>query len=145
VQGSLIAQVPGRIESGRWYAVRIELNGPRLNCFLDGQLAQSAEVPLPRREGVFASAVRDEKSAEVILKVANVRPTPTVVDIQLDGAGRIAGKARVITLSGSPDDMNSFEEPGKIAPVEQDETIGGARFQREFAPNSFTVIRIRAE
>jgi hypothetical protein len=29
-------RVPGKIESGRWYDIRIELTGPRIKCFLDG-------------------------------------------------------------------------------------------------------------
>ncbi len=29
------ARVPGRIETGRWYDIRIELAGPRIECFLN--------------------------------------------------------------------------------------------------------------
>ncbi len=28
-------RVPGRIETGRWYDIRIELSGPRIQCFLN--------------------------------------------------------------------------------------------------------------
>jgi hypothetical protein len=28
-------RVPGKIETGRWYDIRIELTGPRIKCFLD--------------------------------------------------------------------------------------------------------------
>jgi hypothetical protein len=28
--------VPGRIETGRWYEIRLELTGRRIQCFLDG-------------------------------------------------------------------------------------------------------------
>jgi alpha-L-arabinofuranosidase len=145
VQESLIAQIPGHIEQDRWYDVKIELNGPRMNCFLDGKLVQTAEIPLPRTEGVFASAVRDEQADEIILKVANVHPTPTRMDITLDGVKGIVGEAQVVTLSGAPDDLNSFEEPGKIAPVQRSEKIDGPRFQREFAANSFTVLRLKTK
>lgn len=145
VQESLIAQVPGRIESDRWYDVKIALTGPRLDCFLDGELVQSAEVPLPRTKGVFASAVRDEQAGEAILKVANVHPSPTTLDIALDGVRQLAGKARVTTLSGAPHDLNTFEEPARIAPVERLEKLSGARFKREFPANSFTVIRVQAD
>jgi alpha-N-arabinofuranosidase len=145
VQESLIAQVPGHIEQDHWYDVKIELSGPRMKCFLDGKLVQTAEIPLPRTEGVFASAVRDEKADEIILKVANVHPTPTRMDITLDGVKGIVGEAQVVTLSGAPHDLNSFEEPGKIAPVQQREKIDGPRFQREFAANSFTVLRLKTK
>jgi alpha-L-arabinofuranosidase len=145
VQESVVSQVPGEIETGRWYDVRIELNGPRIDCYLDGRFVQTAEVPLPRHEGVFASAVRDEAVGEVVLKVANVQPAPAMLDIALEGVKRVAPYARVITLSGGLKDVNSFEEPSRIAPVEGREALGGPRFQREFAANSFTVIRIKTE
>jgi hypothetical protein len=41
-QDHLIAQVPGSIETGRWYDVKIELKGAKLDCYLDGKLVQSA-------------------------------------------------------------------------------------------------------
>jgi hypothetical protein len=34
-------QVPGKIETGRWYDVKIELQGAKVRCFLDGKLIQS--------------------------------------------------------------------------------------------------------
>lgn len=145
VQDSLIAQVPGHIDDDRWYDVRIALTGPRLDCFLEGELVQSVEVPLPRTEGVFASAVRDERAGEVILKVANVHPAPTMMDIALEGVRELANEARVITLQGALPDVNTFDEPARITPQERREPISGARFQREFPANSFTVIRLKTE
>jgi hypothetical protein len=35
-------QVPGKIETGRWYDIRIELQGPTVKAYLDGQLVQQA-------------------------------------------------------------------------------------------------------
>ncbi|MCP5523467.1 MAG: alpha-L-arabinofuranosidase [Verrucomicrobiales bacterium] len=145
VQESLIAQVPGHIDAGRWYEVKIVLTGPRMDCFLDGELVQSVDVPLPRTEGVFASAVRDETAGEVILKVANVHPKATPLDIALEGVRKPAGPASVTTLRGGLKDVNTFDEPEKIAPVVGLEECGGARFQREFPANSFTVIRLKTE
>jgi alpha-L-arabinofuranosidase len=145
VQPSLIAQVPGHIAGDRWYDVKIVLTGPRMDCFLDGELVQSVEVPLPRTEGVFASAVRDEATGEVILKVANVHPTPRTVGIALEGVRGIAGRSQVITLQGGLKDMNTFEEPTRIAPVPRLETLRGPGFQREFPAHSFTVIRLNTQ
>lgn len=144
VQDSLIAHVPGHIDDHRWYDVKLALHGPRLDCFLDGELVQSVVVPLPRTAGVFASAVLDEKAGEVILKVANVHPTATTVNIALEGAGQVTGPAKVITLRGALKDLNTFEEPSVIAPVEGRERIGGTEFRREFPAYSFTVIRLKA-
>ncbi len=144
VQESIIAQIPGRIETGRWHDVKIELKGAKVTCSLDGQAVQTVEVPLPRREGVFASAVRDEKSGEIIIKVANAGTTAATVDITLEGVKTVDGKAKATTLVASLGDMNSLDEPLKVKPAESAVT-GGKSFKQTFAPQSFTVLRIKAE
>jgi alpha-L-arabinofuranosidase len=145
VQESIVAQIPGRIETGRWHDVKIELKGAKVTCSFDGQVVQTVEVPLPRHEGVFASAVRDEKSGEVIIKVANARAAAATVDIALDGVKKKVGEARVTTLAAKLADVNSLDEPLKVKPVESKITVNGTKIQHQFAPNSFTVLRIKAE
>jgi hypothetical protein len=41
--------------------------------------------------------------------------------------------------------VNSFTEPGKVAPRESTATYKGTTFRREFAPNSFTVLRVKVK
>lgn len=144
VQGNIVAQVPGHIEANRWYDVRIELVGPQVRCFLDGQLVQSAEIALPRREGVFASATRDEQSGEIILKVANVGPASRNADIALAGVKRVT-KAKAIELRGIPSDENALNGPEKITPHSRTLAIRNSHFRQEFAPNSFTVLRLKTK
>ena len=145
VQESIVAQVPGKIETGRWYDVKIELSGAKITCSLDGKIVQTAEVALPQREGVFASAARDERSGEIILKVANVHATPAIADITLDSVKKIVGEAKATTLAAKLSDVNSLDEPLKVSPVESTVTVHDKKFQHTFAPNSFTVLRLKAE
>lgn len=145
VQESIVAQVPGRIESDRWYDVKIELKGSSVRCSLDGQLVQTADVLLARNGGMFASAARDEKSGEIILKVANVNPTASTVNIALDGLRRANPEAKAFVISGGLKDVNDFEAPTKISPRETSVRVSGAKFRHEFAPNSFTVLRLKAQ
>lgn len=142
VQDSIVAQVPGKIEADRWYDVKVELQGAKIRCSLDGQLVQELEVPLPRREGVFASAARDEQTGEIILKVANARPVASEASIKLDGLQRVGGEAKAIVLAANLGDVNSLDEPAKVKPVESTLEVKGTKFQYQFAPNSFTVLRL---
>jgi alpha-L-arabinofuranosidase len=144
LQGSLISQVPGRIEADRWYDVRIELLGSQVRCYLDGQLVQSAEVKLPRREGVFASAVRDERSGEIILKVANVGPAAQTADIRLAGVKKVTA-AHAIKLLGAPNDENQLGAAETVTPQRQTLKLRSSQFRQEFAPNSFTVLRLKTK
>jgi len=145
VQDSIVAQVPGNIESDRWYDVKIELNGPKITCSLDGEVVQTAEVPLPRSEGVFASAVRDEQSGEIILKVANAHPSPSDVIIELDGVRLIEPTAKATVIAAKLADVNSFDEPHKVSPVESSLKVKGPKFRQTFGPNSFTVLRLKSK
>jgi hypothetical protein len=42
VPGIPLTQVEGKIETGRWYDIRVELQGPTVKCYLDGKLVQQA-------------------------------------------------------------------------------------------------------
>jgi hypothetical protein len=42
VPGSSSPPVPGKIDTGRWYDIRIEVQGPTVKCYLDGKLVQQA-------------------------------------------------------------------------------------------------------
>ena len=141
-QDRLVAEAPGSIEAGRWHDIRIELEGAKVSCHLDGQLAHSVEVPGPRLERLYASAVRDDKAGEVILKVVNPSGNPVAAAIGLDG-GRPAASARLSVLAGSgPADENSLDDPRRVSPREERLELGEGGFRREFAPWSLTVLRM---
>jgi alpha-L-arabinofuranosidase len=143
-QSQLVAETAGSLETGRWYDVKVVLRGSHMECFLDGRLVQSAEV-LPRRSlRVYASAARDEKTGDIILKVVNPGDESTDVAIQLDGVTRVAGTAQATVLTGARNDVvNSFDQPGSVVPVTETVAGVGSRFPRRFAPRSLTVLRIR--
>ncbi|HRU20531.1 MAG TPA: alpha-L-arabinofuranosidase C-terminal domain-containing protein, partial [Kiritimatiellia bacterium] len=55
-----------------------------------------------------------------------------------------AQKARRITLTGRPDDVNTMEEPCKITPQEDTLDIPGAGSQVILPAYSLTILRIKA-
>jgi alpha-N-arabinofuranosidase len=142
-QSQLVAETNGVLKTGRWYDVKVVLRGRRMECFLDGRLVQSAEV-LPRRtQRVYASAARDEKTGDVILKVVNPGPEATEVAVALDGVARVADTAQAIVLTGAGNDVvNSFDRPAAIAPVAETIPGIGPSFRRRLEPRSLTVLRI---
>jgi alpha-L-arabinofuranosidase len=143
-QDHLVAQVPGSIETGRWYDVKVELKGSRLNCYLDGKLVQSADVPSLQVQCLYASAVRDEKSGEIILKVVNPGDDPRMTGIQLSGVAGVASEIKAIVLTGAGlGAENSFEHPLAVAPVESRFNVTGSRFDHRFPQHSMTVLRIK--
>lgn len=135
----------GAIETGRWYDVRVQLDGEQVRCWLDGKLVHDFRRPQLTTKAVYASATRDDATSEIILKVVNTAAGPTETTINLAGVAKLSGKARAIVLtSEKPADENSLSEPRKVAPRTEELTIPGPRFTRSFPGNSLTVLRIPA-
>jgi hypothetical protein len=51
--------VSGKIETGRWYDIRVELRGRNIKCYLDGQLIH--DVNYAAMKSLYASATRENK------------------------------------------------------------------------------------
>lgn len=133
--------VGGRIETGRWYDIRVELKGGQVRCYLDGTLVQEAARTAP--PALFAVAGRDERAKELVLKVVNASGAELASTVELKGAGPRAadGRGWVLTAA-SPDDENTFEEPAKVRPQPVRVTLSGATLAHAFPAYSVTVLRI---
>lgn len=143
---AIVQQVPGVIEADRWYDIKLELKGALLNCYLDGALVQTANVPSPATPDFFATVSRDKKAEKIIIKAVNPTSMPADALVRLTGVSRIGSKGEAIMLSGlSPGDENSFEKPLRVAPVTN--SISGIKpeFHYKFKPYSVTVLKIDAE
>jgi len=135
-------QVHGSVETGRWYDIRIEVQGARIRCYLDGQLIHDFEdAPMP---ALYATASRRERTRELILKVVNVSDRAQETEVRLSGARGLVSRAKVITLtSDSPDDENSLENPTRVAPVERAFESVAPSFRYIFPPHSLTVMVLK--
>lgn len=135
-------QVGGKIETGRWYDIRIELKGSSIRCYLDGQLIH--DVTRATTPTLFAVAGKQDKGGEIVLKVVNTATTPTQATLQLRGAGTVAPAAQSWVLSSaSASDENSFDAPTKVAPRQENLSNAGAQFEHVFPANSVTVVRLK--
>ncbi len=135
-------RVPGSIETGRWYDIRIELAGRRIRCYLDGKLIHDETAPSLSR--FFAEAGRDSVRGEVVVKAINTGDRPLRADIDLRGVAPVGSTARVETLtSGNLTDNNSFEAPLKVSPRVSTVPVSGPRFAYTFAPRSLTLLRVK--
>jgi len=136
------SEVPGSIETGRWYDIRIEVQGTRIRCYLDGKLIHDfEEKPLPV---LYAVASRNHRTREVILKVVNVSDKAVESEIRLQGIRSVQPAGKVIQLtSDTLDDENSLDNPTRVGPVES--TLRGVapQFRYTFPKHSLTVIVLK--
>jgi alpha-L-arabinofuranosidase len=134
--------VPSKIETGRWYDIRIELSGAKVCCYLDGKLVHEA-TPAPQPPLHYVAG-RIDATGEIVLKVVNVSKTAQDTEIDLHGVENVQADAKAIVLTSSnSDDENTLDAPTKVSPVTQ--TIGnaGKAFRHVFPSESVTVLRLK--
>lgn len=133
--------VPGRIERDRWYDIKIQIAGPRIRCYLDGQLIHDAAVPRP--QNFFAVAGQDAARGDVIVKAINLGGESVSAELVLQGLEPVQVRATLLT-SARLADNNSLAEPTKVVPVEAGVALAGNKLAHEFPPHSLTVLRLKS-
>ncbi|MFV8374779.1 alpha-L-arabinofuranosidase C-terminal domain-containing protein [Flavobacterium sp. LB1P71] len=98
--------------------------------------------PVIGQNNLFASAVKDVNTKEVIVKLVNTAATAQEVNLDLKGS-KLASKGTVITLT-SPNlqDENSFANPKKISPTENELKLKGEKAKMDLPAYSVTVLKI---
>ena len=94
-------------------------------------------------QNLYASATRDDKAGEIIVKAVNPGAVAEAVEIKLGGLSGVGSEGKAVTLSGKLNDVNSMDEPARISPVESKLENAGENFKYTFPARSMTVLRIR--
>lgn len=110
-------RVKCKIETGKWYDVKIETKGNQIKCYLDGTLIHDFKLPEKPQPKMYAVSGISKNKDEIIIKVVNPLEKNKITKINLKGISGILPKGEAIVLSSSsPDDENSFDNPSKVAP-----------------------------
>jgi alpha-L-arabinofuranosidase len=140
---AVVGRRRGKIESNRWYDIRVETTGRVVKAYLDNELMMTET--LPRVDTVLATSGKDEKTGEIILKVVNNGPEAAPMDLTLDGVTTVDPSATLTVLtSANPNDENTFENPNRIVPKTTRIDGVAKKFRREFPPYSLSILRIKA-
>ncbi|MFC1551331.1 alpha-L-arabinofuranosidase C-terminal domain-containing protein [Candidatus Latescibacterota bacterium] len=135
----------GSIDTGRWYDIRIEVEGRNVRCFLDDVRILTADLPEDLGPSLYAIGGRAEDE-DVILKVVNAAPFDSETAISLPDATRLAGSGTSWTLSSdSFEDQNTFESPEFVSPLETDLTGLTLPLSHTFPAQSVTVLRLEVK
>lgn len=127
------------------YYVQQLFSRNRGDTVLPVELRGQGAPPTPVQR-LYASAARDNQSHEIILKVVNPGAGATPAQIVLAGLAKVGPAAKSTVLAGANlSNVNSFDDPRKIAPVEAPFHPPASHFPWTFPPHSFTVLRLEAE
>ena len=97
--------VRGRIETDRWYDIKIELAGNRIRCYLDGELIHDATATPPES---FATGESRRCSPPTRRKHRPIRSLHDRVKPQMIGQCCSANPSRSRTVNGNRVSMLSF-------------------------------------
>lgn len=107
------------------------------------QIVSNNEV-IAGKDGLYSSATIDSKAKEIIIKMVNTSEKAQQADFVLDGISKVDPEARVTTLaSNNLDQMNSFENPSAISPVESQSEVKNKKIRLLLRAQSFSVIRVK--
>ena len=128
------------IDSDKWYDIKLVVKPLSATLYIDGKETTVAKPAEPTRH--FCQTGYDEETSELIIKVVNGTDQPYRRSFNIEGAQNVMPTGRVITLCGNAQDENTFEHPTKLAPVETRFGKFARQFEYEFAPMSFTIMRV---
>ena len=132
------------VETGRWYDIRIETKGRQIRAYLDKKLIADVQEPTSSQvDPIYAHASRDAANGDIILKVVNAGDTFQPVQFDLQGVNRISATATGEMMTGQPNDVNTIDQPMKIAPQKLKLTQAGKAFGYQVPANSVMVLRLK--
>lgn len=96
------------------------------------------------QDSLYASAVVDKNTRELIIKIANTIGKEQAVSIQLNGlTGSDTRAVATVIKNDDMNEVNSFDKPEAIVPVSKEITIQNKLLQTRLPASSFTVFRIK--
>ena len=135
------SHVEGRVETGRWYDIRIVLSGGTVKAYLDDQLIHSAEAATAQQ--LYAAAGVDKAADELVIELVNPTGEPCDTEFNLSGYGPGTVDATLTTLTAdNPNSDNSLARRDRVAPQESTVTGVAADFTHTVPPYSLQVLRI---
>jgi alpha-L-arabinofuranosidase len=133
--------VPGQIDIGRWYDIRVELKCNTIKASLDGQLIHEAHRVEP--DPLYVAAGRNRERGDLVLALVNAGSSAVEANVDLQGVNAVEPEANLTILtSAGLDDENSFATPDKVAPRASTIHLDGPRFRHQFEPHSVNFLRI---
>ena len=94
------------------------------------------------RQRIFASAVLDEGSGEVIVKLVNGTAVDSSMTVDLGGAGTVKGGTLTVLAAPDISAENTVADPDRVAPRQSALKPAGTKFDVNLPANSFSVLRI---
>jgi alpha-N-arabinofuranosidase len=96
------------------------------------------------QDGVYASAVTDSKTKELIVKVINTSDKPLSRNVVVEGGKKMAAKGTLTVMQNANlDAVNSFSNAVNLSPKQGELKIKGNAVTLLMQPYSFNIVRVQ--
>lgn len=137
-----LCQTKGSVEAGRWYDVRIDVDGNHLAAFLDGEQILQTELRGTTAPGIYTSAGMDDATGEMVVKIVNTSKNYESAVLHLDGFCA-AGADLIQMKAKSGDEENTLDNPTVVYPTRRHIALEGYNPEFVVEPYSLNILRIR--
>jgi alpha-L-arabinofuranosidase len=105
--------------------------------------ALANNAALSGQDSLYASAVIDKNTNEIIIKVVNGSLSEKNTSFSIEGIKNLASQATITVLKGeTPDQMNTLTSPNSISPVTSQVTLKKKQIHVRLQPFSFNVVKL---
>lgn len=137
-----MAIASGHVETGKWYDVELNVKGDSVYAKLDGKQIFATRLKPNVTPGFFATATKDSKTGEVILKVANTNIEGTTAKISLDG--KTIKNAKLIRLTAkNGSEENDIDHPTNVYPTTTVIPVNSGSIELEIPASSLNILRMK--
>jgi len=99
---------------------------------------------LAGEDSLYASAVIDDATGELIVKMVNVSGKAVAIPLNIEGAGKLTGKATLTVLrSDEATAVNNIGDEPAVRPSDKDIAIKNGKLTVDASPYSFTVVKVK--
>lgn len=132
------------IHNNIWYDIKLVTNANTAKLFIDNkEITRYVIKPMPLQ---FIHSGYDEKKEELIIKVVNADDNVYRTSFSIKGSKNVERTGKIISLaSETANDENSYKEPQKIYPKEIIYNKFNEKFEFDFPPFSYSIMRIKAK
>ncbi|MBL7742537.1 MAG: alpha-L-arabinofuranosidase [Chitinophagaceae bacterium] len=100
------------------------------------------DKPVAGQDSLYASAVLDKHTGEIIIKIVNTSLSSRTATLSVEGIKKFSSRGTMTVLSGQPDAINTLDTPFTVSPVVTTMNAKGRKLDVTVKPFSLLVIRL---
>lgn len=131
----------GTIEDGRTYRIKVVVNGPKIQCYLDDELIHDISIPVSRQ--IYMASSLNKSGDRMYIKIVNNEGTAVPVTFNISNGSFDSAADVTVLTSASGSDENSATAQDNVVPVKgQLDSMTSSQAVYTVPAYSFTIIEM---